>query len=382
MIVRVREYRSFLEAQGEWRRLGVESPVETEDDLWQTLFLYAEGRRREELEELAFLAEELGGSVSRCQSESVQRHLLAFESGLVKPLTCAREAGPLDRISEALLYYRRKDDADVPLPKGTLRLDRSLVMGILNVTPDSFSDGGAHLKKEDAVRKAMQMVDEGADIVDVGGESTRPGASPVSVDEEKHRVLPVLKELIPSLSIPVSIDTRHHEVASAAAALGASIVNDVSALKDPGMIAVARENRMAAVLMHMQGEPGTMQQAPFYEDVVGDSLLLLDERMSAATNMGLAREQMIIDPGIGFGKAVEHNLEIIRRLREYRCLGRPVMIGASRKSFVRKTVGAERLLEGSLAAAAAAVMNGAKIVRVHDVKETKALVTMLDAVRS
>ncbi len=381
MIVRVREYRSFLEAEGEWRRLGVEAPVETEDDLWQTLFVFAEGREKEELKKLAFLAEELGGSVSRCQSESAQRYLFAFESGLVKPLTCARDKGPLDRISEALLYYQRRDDDIVPLPKGSLSFDRTRIMGILNVTPDSFSDGGEFSRKEDAVRRAFQMVDEGADIIDVGGESTKPGARAVSIDEEKRRVLPVLEEIVPSLSVPLSVDTRHHEVATAASELGAAIINDVSALSDKKMVEVVRDNGMAAVLMHMQGEPATMQRAPAYEDVVGDILLVLEERMEAAASLGLPRERMVIDPGIGFGKTVEHNFEIIRRLREYRCLGRPVLVGASRKSFVRKTVGAERLKEGSLASAAAAIMNGARIVRVHDVKETRALVSMLDAVR-
>ncbi len=382
MIVRVREYVSMLEAQAEWRRLGVESPVEASDDLWQGVFMFAEGDDAKEIEDAAFLAEELGGTAVPCSSESTKRLLLYFESGLLRSLSCAVGQSPsLNEISQALNSYHLVRGVDVPLPAGRLSSDGTLVMGVLNVTPDSFSDGGRFANKDEAVRQAFKMADDGADIIDVGGESTRPYSKGVTAKEELKRVEPVLRELVPGLSVPISIDTRHSEVAEKAVSLGASIINDESGLSDQKLVDVAVKSGAAVIVMHMQGTPETMQVSPYYEDVVGDICLFLEKRVDAAAERGLDRSKIILDPGIGFGKTTEHNLEILRRLREFRCLGRPLMIGASRKAFVRKLAGENALLEGSITAAVLAARNGASIVRVHDVAETKAALRLADAVR-
>jgi dihydropteroate synthase len=256
-------------------------------------------------------------------------------------------------------------------------------MGVLNVTPDSFSDGGRYFDRPRAVQRALMMAEEGADIIDVGGESTRPYAQEVPPEVEMRRVVPVIEDLASRLSLPISVDTRHHEVARAALEAGAEIVNDVTGLRDPSMVEVVAEQGAGAVLMHMQGLPSTMQSDPRYEDVVGDISLLLKEGMEKATEGGVDPRCIVLDPGIGFGKAVEHNLQIILRLREFRCLGRPLLIGASRKSFIGKVLGQEAKdgKEGSLAIASMALMNGTDVVRVHDVKETKMVARMVDAVR-
>ncbi|HVO78095.1 MAG TPA: dihydropteroate synthase [Methanomassiliicoccales archaeon] len=382
MIVRVREYVSMLEAQAEWRRLGIESPIDVSDDLWQGVFMFAEGDDAKEIEDAAFLAEELGGTAVPCSSENTKRLLLYFESGLLRSLSCAVGQSPsLNEISQALNSYHGERGIDVPLPAGRLSSDGTLIMGVLNVTPDSFSDGGTFAKRDDAVRQAFKMADEGADIIDIGGESTRPYSRGVSPDEELKRVEPVLKELVPGLSVPVSIDTRHPEVAERAVSLGASIVNDVSGLSDQRLVDVAIRGGTAVVAMHMRGTPETMQDSPYYEDVVGDICLFLKKRVDAAVDRGLDRSKVILDPGIGFGKTIEHNLEILRRLKEFRCLGRPLMVGASRKAFVRKLSGENGLLEGSVTAAVLAARNGASIVRVHDVAETKRAMRLADAVQ-
>lgn len=247
-------------------------------------------------------------------------------------------------------------------------------MGILNVTPDSFSDGGRFLSPDAAVERALAMEKEGADIIDVGGESSRPGAEPVPVEEELRRVLPVLERLRGKLRIPISIDTTKAEVAEAALRAGASIVNDISALRfDPAMAPLVAKFGAGLVLMHMLGTPKTMQQAPHYEDVVTEVRDFLAERAQYAQSQGIPREAIAVDPGIGFGKTVEHNLELLRRLPELVELGFPVLVGPSRKSFIGAILGlgVEERLEGTLAACAVAVVRGADILRVHDVKEVR-----------
>ena len=251
---------------------------------------------------------------------------------------------------------------------------RVLIMGILNVTPDSFSDGGRFLSPDAAVERALAMEKEGADIIDVGGESARPGADPVPVEEELRRVLPVLERLRGKLRIPISIDTTKAEVAEAALRAGASIVNDISALRfDPAMAPLVAKFGAGLVLMHMLGTPKTMQQAPYYEDVVTEVRDFLAERAQYAQSQGIPREAIAVDPGIGFGKTVEHNLELLRRLPELVELGFPVLVGPSRKSFIGAILGlgVEERLEGTLAACAVAVVRGADILRVHDVKEVR-----------
>jgi len=251
---------------------------------------------------------------------------------------------------------------------------RVLIMGILNVTPDSFSDGGRFLSPDAAVKRALIMEKEGADIIDVGGESSRPGAEPVPVEEELRRVIPVLERLRGKLRIPISIDTTKAEVAEAALRAGASIVNDTSALRfDPAMASVVAEFGAGLVLMHMLGTPKTMQQAPHYEDVVREVRDFLAERALYAQSQGIPREAIAVDPGIGFGKTVEHNLELLRRLPELVEFGFPVLVGPSRKSFIGAILGlgVEERLEGTLAACAVAVVRGADILRVHDVREVR-----------
>ena len=245
-------------------------------------------------------------------------------------------------------------------------------MGVLNVTPDSFSDGGRFVDPGDAVAHGLQLVAEGAALVDVGAESTRPGAASVSVDEELERVEPVLEGL---RGVAVSIDTSKAEVARRALEVGAVLVNDVTALRgDPAMAEVVASGDAFLCLMHMQGEPRTMQVAPHYDDVVGDVLAFLEERLAFAVERGIAEERICIDPGIGFGKTPDQNLELLRRLDELLVLGRPVLVGVSRKSTLGKVVGDPTATTGSVAASVAAAVaayaRGASIVRAHDVRET------------
>jgi dihydropteroate synthase len=252
------------------------------------------------------------------------------------------------------------------------RFPRPSVMGVLNVTPDSFSDGGVNYAPADAVASARRMLAEGAAIVDVGGESTRPGAAGVGVDEELRRVVPVLEGLAGEL--PVSIDTSKAEVAHRALALGAELVNDVTALRgDPELAGVVADSGAYLCLMHMQGEPRTMQADPRYEDVVSEVAAFLAERLAFAVGAGVREERVCLDPGIGFGKTVEHNFELLRRLDELTALGRPVVIGFSRKSSLGKLLGDPQATTGSVAAsvgaAVAAYERGATILRVHDVRE-------------
>ena len=246
-------------------------------------------------------------------------------------------------------------------------------MGVVNVTPDSFSDGGVNLDPADAIASARRMAAEGAAIVDVGGESTRPGSEGVDAEEELRRVVPVLEGL--AGDVPVSIDTSKSEVARRALALGAELVNDVTALRgDPAMAEVVAEGGAFVCLMHMQGEPRTMQAAPQYDDVVSDVLAFLEERVAFAVESGIREERICVDPGIGFGKTADQNLELLRRLDELGSLGRPVLVGVSRKSTLGKVIGdvssRDALVSASVAAAVSAYDRGAWMIRAHDVRET------------
>jgi dihydropteroate synthase len=261
--------------------------------------------------------------------------------------------------------------------------ERTLVMGILNVTPDSFSDGGRFLDRASAVAHATRMVDEGADMLDVGGESTRPGSTSVSADEELERVHPVIQrlaELHPA--VPISIDTRKAGVAAEALDAGATIVNDVSGGADPAMFDVVRDREAAVVLMHMQGDPTTMQEAPHYDDVVGEVHEYLRQRIEAAELAGIDPERIAIDPGIGFGKDLDHNLELMHGVDALLDLGRPVMVGPSRKRFIGTILDLpeEERVEGTVGAVVWMVARGAHLVRVHDVKEVVRAVRVADAI--
>jgi dihydropteroate synthase len=262
------------------------------------------------------------------------------------------------------------------------------LMGIVNVTPDSFSDGGEFLDSAAAIAHGAELVVEGADILDIGGESTRPGAAAVGAEEEKRRVVPVIEALAGEATVPVSIDTSKAEVAAAAIDAGASIVNDVTALADPEMAPLLAERGTELILLHMPGSPRTMQVHPVYDDVVDDVRAFLAQRIERATTAGVAEEKIWIDPGIGFGKTVEHNLELLRRLGELRRLGRPILVGTSRKSFIGKLTGADvgERLGGTIATSVLAVANGADALRVHDVGPVRealvAAVAILDPERA
>lgn len=256
-------------------------------------------------------------------------------------------------------------------------------MGVLNVTPDSFSDGGAYADPIAAVEHGRQMVTEGAHIIDVGGESTRPGADDVSPSREIMRVRPIIKALARDYGVPVSVDTRHAGVARAAVEAGASIINDVSGFRDADMVEVARSCDAGLVIMHMLGEPKTMQAEPKYGDVVDEVASYLLGRARTLEEYGIARERICLDPGIGFGKNLDHNLELLRRLHEIAALGYPVLVGASRKSLIGAVLGEqdpERRLEGSLAIAAWSAAHGADVVRVHDVESTVRTLKMWRAI--
>jgi dihydropteroate synthase len=268
---------------------------------------------------------------------------------------------------------------------GTVDLARrTIVMGILNVTPDSFYDGGRRLNTDRAIAEGTALVESGADIIDVGGESTRPGATSVSEEEELRRVLPVLRGLRRELKAPISVDTYKAQVARAALDAGADIINDVSALRfDPEMAALAAAEKVPVVLMHMQGTPQTMQIDPRYDDVLRDVKEFLVERLHQATSHGIEPQRIVLDPGIGFGKTLDHNLALLRGLSELAALGQPLLVGVSRKGFIGKLLGVEpgERLEGSLAAAVVAVLAGASIIRVHDVKQTLRAIRIADAIR-
>ncbi len=268
-----------------------------------------------------------------------------------------------------------------------LDLSRPRVMGILNVTPDSFSDGGAvfsagKVALDKVLQRAAQMVADGADLIDIGGESTRPGAIAVSTQEEMDRVLPVIELLVHELDVVLSVDTSNPEVMLEAAAKGVGFINDVRALQRPGAIGAAAATGLPACLMHMRGEPRSMQLDPHYGDVVGEVAAFLAQRIEACTKLGVARRNIVIDPGFGFGKTTQHNLALLNRLPQLQTLGCPILVGLSRKSMIGTILDrpVDGRMAGSLALAALAVQRGAVIFRVHDVRETNDVVRLCTAV--
>jgi dihydropteroate synthase len=264
----------------------------------------------------------------------------------------------------------------------TLRFEKTLIMGILNVTPDSFSDGGLYYDVDTAVTHGKKMVSDGADIIDIGGESTRPGSAPLSEKEELERILPVLTHLLEETSIPISIDTYKPHVADACLKTGAHILNDITGMINPEMRKIAAVHKIPIILMHMKGTPKTMQQNPTYQDLLGEITTFFREQITQTRKEGI--QHIIIDPGIGFGKTVEHNLQILKHLRTFKTLNCPICVGPSRKSFIGTITGlsVKERLEGTLAAVTIAIMNGANIVRIHDVNECKRAVQVIDAIRS
>ncbi len=262
---------------------------------------------------------------------------------------------------------------------------RTHIMGILNVTPDSFSDGGLHFDRTRAVEACLRMVDDGADIIDIGGESTRPGSDPVSLDEEIRRTLPVIESVASKVKVPISIDTYKAEVAQRALDAGASIVNDISGLMyDAEMPAVIARHGIPAVIMHIKGNPKDMQRNPTYTALIPEILEYFRSRIAFAVKAGIQEDMIIIDPGIGFGKTFDHNLEILHNLDKFTVLGRPLLVGPSRKAFLGKVLGdapATDRIEGTAAAVAISIMKGADIVRVHDVKQMAKVAKVADAIR-
>jgi len=263
-----------------------------------------------------------------------------------------------------------------------LSLERPLVMGVVNITPDSFSDGGMFADTAQAIAHAQRLIGEGADILDLGGESTRPGAAPVSLEVERQRVLPVL-EAVASGGVPVAVDTRKPELMREAIAAGAAMINDVTALSGPGALAAVARAPVAVCLMHMQGDPVTMQANPDYRDVVREVRDFLAQRVAVAEAAGIARNRIVVDPGFGFGKTVEHNLALLRSLREFTSLGGALLAGLSRKAMLGRLTGREPLerVHASVAAALLAIQNGAHIVRVHDVAATRDALAVWNAVQ-
>ncbi|HID95176.1 MAG TPA: dihydropteroate synthase [Candidatus Latescibacteria bacterium] len=309
----------------------------------------------------------------------------------LKQLVSKIQEGPfgLSDIAREIADYIRVQEShkELQIKLGDRILDlsaRSYIMGVLNVTPDSFYNGGRFLKLQEAIERAEQMVEEGVDIIDIGGESSRPGAEPLPLDQEVERVIPVIESLSHRLPVPISVDTYKAGVARRALDAGAGMVNDISALRfDPDMAKVVAEYDVPVVLMHMLGTPKTMQQNPSYVDPVGEIYGFLSERIEAAEAAHIRRSNIIIDPGIGFGKRMEDNLEILRRLREFGSLGCPLLIGPSRKSFIGKVLDlpVEERLEGTAAAVAIGIANGANILRVHDVREMVRVARIADAVK-
>ncbi len=253
-----------------------------------------------------------------------------------------------------------------------LDLNQPHVMGVLNVTPDSFSDGGEYVNPDKALQHALEMVEQGATLIDIGGESTRPGAAKVTVEEELQRVIPLVERIRNASDVVISVDTSTPEVMRAAAKAGAGLINDVRALQRPGALQAAADSGLAVCLMHMQGQPANMQQSPHYNDVFNDVSQWLMQRVDACLEAGIAKERILLDPGIGFGKNDEHNLTLLRRLPELQQLGYPLLVGVSRKSMIGRLLNrpVEQRLAGSLAIALLSVQRGAAIMRVHDVAET------------
>jgi dihydropteroate synthase len=292
---------------------------------------------------------------------------------------------PLGLSLKETLRALSKTQHTIRCRKKTFKLGKkTLLMGVLNVTPDSFSDGGLYFDKEEAIAHGLKMVKEGADFIDIGGESTRPGSKALGLEEELRRVIPVIESLVKEMDVPISIDTYKSTVAQKAIEAGAEMINDISGLHfDPELAQVAAKEDVPLILMHIRGNPETMQKAVHYESLFSEILQYLKESIHRAESAGLDPEQIIIDPGIGFGKTAEDNLLIIKNLKEFRILGKPLLLGTSRKSFIGKILNAEvtERLEGTLSSIAIGVLNGAHIIRSHDVLQAKRAIAVADAIR-
>ena len=266
------------------------------------------------------------------------------------------------------------------LNKHVFDLKRPLLMGILNITPDSFSDGGKYLTLNEALKRAHEMIEEGVDIIDIGGESTHPGSEPVSADEELKRIMPIIEALKKDSDIAISVDTYKAEVMKEVIDIDVAMINDVYALSQPGAIDVIKHSKVGICLMHMQGTPQTMQINPQYTNVVNEVKLFLEARANDLVSEGIDKSRMILDPGFGFGKTFEHNIELLQHLESFHSLKLPLLVGLSRKSFIKKILSGEHddHLSGSIAAAIFSVIKGAKILRVHDIKETKSALKVIN----
>ncbi len=314
---------------------------------------------------------------------TIKQYRLVLKKMKAQPFGLSKLVEPITRVLASFAPLK----AQIACGRHNLKIGKkTLVMGILNVTTDSFSEQGSFLDPKLAIAHAKSMVADGADIIDIGGESTRPGARPVTATQEMKRVMPVIESLADKINIPISIDTSKAKVAEAAINAGAAMVNDVTALtKDKKMAATCAAADVAVILMHMRGQPLTMQDNPTYDDLLTEVIAYLGQRVAAAERAGIDSAKIMVDPGIGFSKTVAHNLEIIKRLREVKSLGLPVVIGTSRKSMIGKILGGLEPLdrvEGTAATVTAAILNGADIVRVHDVKEMVRVAKMADAIVS
>jgi len=336
----------------------------------------------------------LGGDVAvngrglDCSASQTDALLMGTQKHFEKLIAKLEQYPNLDSLGQSIketLKNISKTQYSIHCRKRTLTLGkRTLLMGILNVTPDSFSDGGLFFDRDNAVSHGLKMVEEGADIIDIGGESTRPGSKPIELEEELRRVIPVIESITKEADVPISIDTYKSTVAERAVEAGAEIVNDISGLHfDPDLANVAAKGNIPLILMHIRGTPKTMQKNVHYDSLFSEILHYLKDSIQRAESAGLAPGQIIVDPGIGFGKTVEDNLLIIKNLHEFRVLGKPILLGTSRKSFIGKILNAEAedRLEGTLSSMAIGVLNGAHIIRSHDVLQAKKALAVADAIR-
>jgi len=323
-----------------------------------------------------------------CSSSSTNTLLMGTEKQFEKLASKLERYGDLRSIGESLKETLRnlsKAHYTIRCRRGTFTLGkRTLLMGVLNVTPDSFSDGGLFFDRDRAIAQGLKMAEEGADFIDIGGESTRPGSKPLDLEEEIRRVIPVIEALVKRVDAPISIDTYKSAVAKRAVDAGAQIINDISGLHlDPSLSQVAAEEDVPLVLMHIRGTPETMQQNIHYESLFSEIIQYLKDSIGRAESAGVHPDQIIIDPGIGFGKTVEDNLLILKNLKEFKILGKPLLLGTSRKSFIGKILNADvtERLEGTLSSIVVGVLNGAHIIRCHDVIQAKRAIDIADAVR-
>jgi dihydropteroate synthase len=336
----------------------------------------------------------LGGDIAvdergfDCSTEKTDALLMGNQKHFEKLISKLEQypgLNPLGQSIKETLKNISKTQYAIRCRKRTLLLGkRTLLMGVLNITPDSFSDGGLFFDREKAISHGLKMVEEGADIIDIGGESTRPGSKPLQLEEELRRVIPVIKSIAAKVDVPISIDTYKSVVAQKAIEAGAEIINDISGLNfDPDLAKVASKEDIPLVLMHIRGTPETMQKNIHYDSLFSEILQYLKDSIQRAESAGLDPCQIIIDPGIGFGKTVEDNLSIIKNLFEFRVLGKPILLGTSRKIFIGKILNAEvgERLEGTLSSIAVGVLNGANIIRCHDVLQAKRAIAVADAIR-